>query len=298
MNHDPNAVEPSEKTTQLPWKSSTGSWTPEHPHRPTSTSLDAYGARRDYHFQKATPDEFGRTTPPRMTHERYPTSKSLPSQPPCVDVSSEGEVAPFARSEQERLLELEQQLSATLAAQSERDHRLAQLTDEFAWKSALLERAEAIAVEATKRAGLEPREQVDRLLAQTSPRAEHADAELVEMQAKLDELELSRDQHVHALEQQIGQYETKLAEVHAELEASKFELEAVRFQHMDGKNRCAKSKAEADTLPSMTMSGLASTDEDQITRVLVERIRAMEAEIASLRWSEKDWDDMPTRNER
>jgi hypothetical protein len=183
-----------------------------------------------------------------------------------------------------------------LAAQSERDQRLAQLTDELARKSALLEQAEANAVEATKRAGLEPREQADRLLAQTS-QAEQKDAEFVEMQAKLDELLLSRDQHVHALEQQNWQYEPELAEMRAESEARKSELEAVRLQLMDGKNGWAGSKVEADTSRGMTTASLASTEEDQITRVLVERIRAMEAEIDSLRWSEKGWEDRPSRNE-
>jgi chromosome segregation ATPase len=101
------------------------------------------------------------------------------------------------RLDRKRLVELERQLSALLAAKTERDQHLAQLTDELAMKSALLERAEAEAAEATKRAGLE---RADRLLAQTSL-VEQKDAELVNMQAKLDELLLSRDQHVRALEQ-------------------------------------------------------------------------------------------------
>ena len=297
LNPDPNAVEPNEtrEATQVSWKSSEDSWTPKHPNRPTSSSSDAYATHRASPFQKATPDKLGRTASPQIIHERYPTSNGLLSLPLGVDVSSEGEVA---RLEQERLLELERQLSATLAAQSERDQRLAQLTDELARKSALLEQAQANAVEATKRAGLEPHEQANQLLAQTS-RVEQKDAELVKMQAKLDELLLSHDQHVHVSGQRIGQYETELAGVRAELEAKKSELEAVRLQLTDGKNGWAKSKAEADTSRGMTTASLASTEnsEDQITRVLVERIRAMEAEIASLRWSEKGWEDMPTRNE-
>jgi chromosome segregation ATPase len=138
-----------------------------------------------------------------------------------VEASSEGEVV---RLERERLVELERQLSATLAAQAERDRRLAQLSDELALKSTLLEQAEANATEATKRSGLleethihmlrdhtdvqerhaaldtELRENADRLLAQTSL-VEQKDAELVNVQAQLDELLLSRDQHVRALEQ-------------------------------------------------------------------------------------------------
>ena len=224
---------------------------------------------------------------PAQEQPQYPTSFAVPGTPPGSE---------FEWLERERLVELEQQLSATLAAQSERDQRLSRLTDELALKSALLERAEANAAEATTRAGLESRDHGSRLLGQTSL-VEQKDAELVKMQAKLDELVLSHDQHVRALEQQIGQYETELAGVRAELKARKSELEAVRLQLTDGKNGWAKSKAEADTSRGMTTTSLASTEDDQVTRVLVERIRAMEAEIATLRWSEKGWEDMPTRNE-
>ena len=58
-------------------------------------------------------------------------------------------------------LELERQLSVSLAAQTERDHRIAQLSDELAKKSALLEQSEANAVEAARRAGSEVREHAD-----------------------------------------------------------------------------------------------------------------------------------------
>jgi chromosome segregation ATPase len=139
----------------------------------------------------------------------------------ALESSSEGEVV---RLERERLTELERQLSATLAAQAERDRRLAQLTDELSLKSTLLEQSEANAAEATKRSGLleethvhmlrdhtdvqerhddldtKLREHTDRLLVQTSL-VEQKDAELVNMQAQLDELLHSRDQHVRALEQ-------------------------------------------------------------------------------------------------
>ncbi len=139
----------------------------------------------------------------------------------ALEASSEGDVT---RLERERLVELERQLSATLAAQAERDRRLTQLSDELALKSTLLEQAEANSAEAMKRAGLleethvhvlrdhtdvqerhaaldaELREQADRLLAQTSL-VDQKDAELVNLQAQLDELLLSRDQHVRALEQ-------------------------------------------------------------------------------------------------
>ena len=203
--------------------------------------------------------------------------------------------------------QLEQQLSAMLATQTERDQHLAQLTEELALKSALLEAAEA-----TKSAGLEPRELADRLLAQTSL-VERKEAELasVRMQTMLDESVLSRDQHVRALEQaqmalqkatsraaDADEYEIELARVRAELEASKSELEAIRLRLTDAEIGWAKSKTEADTLRALnTTTGLASTDEDRITRGLLERMRTMEAEMASRRWNEKSFEEMETRNE-
>ena len=217
------------------------------------------------------------------------------------------------REHADRLSELEQQLSATLTAQTARDQRLAQLTDELALKSALLEQAEANAAEATKRAGLELRGHANRLPAQT-PLMEPKDAELVNMQAKLDELLVSRDEAQSALQkaisravdadersqracEQMGQYETELVEVRAELGASKSELEVVRSRLTDAENGWAQSKIEADTLRTLTTASLVSTDEDRITSRLLERVRAMEAEMASRRWNEKTFEELECRNE-
>jgi hypothetical protein len=199
-----------------------------------------------------------------------------------------------------------------LAAQKERDQRLSQLTDELALKSTRLEQAEANAAEATKRAELELHEHANRLLAQTSL-VEQKDAELVNMQAKLDELLLSRDQALHThtatprdadadersqrASVQIRQYESELAEARAELKAGRSELEAVRLRLTEAEIGWAKSKAEADTLRALTTAGLVSMDEERMTRGLLERIRTMEVEIASLRWSEKSFEAMETRNE-
>jgi chromosome segregation ATPase len=200
-----------------------------------------------------------------------------------------------ARLEHERIADLERQLSETLAAQSERDRRIAQLTDQLAQNSAVLERAEANAAEAKKHAGLELRE----------------------LQAKLDELMLSRDEHLRSLEQAQSalqkatsraasadersqpawEHETELAEVRAELEGRKSELEAVRLRLTDAENRCAKSKAEADTLRAQTAAGLVNTDVDQVMHRLMERMRAMEAEVSSLRGNEKSIELMECRNE-
>jgi DNA repair exonuclease SbcCD ATPase subunit len=205
--------------------------------------------------------------------------------------SSEKEVA---RLEHERIADLERQLSETLAAQTERDRRIAQLTDQLAQKSALLERAEVNVVEAKKRAGLELRE----------------------LQVKLDESLLSRD---HALEQAqsalqkatsraadadersqpAGELETELAEVRAELEGKKSELEALRLRLTDAEHGWAKSKAGADTLRAGTQAaaGLVNMDEDRVVHRLLEQMQAMDAEIASLRLNEKSFERMECRNE-
>jgi hypothetical protein len=190
--------------------------------------------------------------------------------------SSEGEVASL---EHERIMQPERQLSVSLTAQSERDQRIAQLTDdsELALKSALLEQVKANAAD---RARLELREHEDRLLAQTSL-VKQRDAELVDMQARFDELLLSRDQ-------QIGKYERELANVRATLEANESELEAVRLRLTDTEKDLIKSKAEADTLRAQT------GDE---TRMLTERVRVLEGGVASKWWNEKSIESMECRNE-
>jgi chromosome segregation ATPase len=199
------------------------------------------------------------------------------------DTSSEGEVV---RLEHERLADLEQQLSASLAAQIERDRRIVQLTDDLALKSALLEESETNAAQAKKRAGLELRE----------------------LQAKLDDLLLSRDrapeQAQSALQKATSQaadaddrsqrYKTELAEVRAELEGKKSELEAIRSRLMDAENSWSKSRSEAEKMPSLTPD---SVDEDRFARRIMQRMRAIEAEIASLRGNEKSFEMMECTNE-
>ena len=211
------------------------------PHQPSSSSSDAHAIPGAYPFQKATPDA--------------PSGKEI------------------SRSEDDRLIELERQLSEVKA---ERDQHIAQLTDDLALlKGALLEQAEANAAKvekSEKRAGLELRK----------------------LQAKLDELLLSRD---HALEQS----QRELTEMRAELETSKSEFAAFRLRVdlrlADTECGCSKSKAEADTNHTPTSTGLVNTDEDQVMHRLVERMRAMEAEMASLRGNEKSFEMMECRNE-
>jgi hypothetical protein len=191
----------------------------EQPQHPKSSSSEDHGASR---LQNATPADSGRPA----TGERNPgpndrPSESKPRRAPEGDVG-EGSTeyhgkfaAPHYASDGEvARLELERQLSVSLAVQAERGRRIAKLTDELALKSALLEQSEANAAEAAKRAeaaGLELREHADRLLMQTSL-VEQRNAELVDMQARLDELVVSRDQ-------QAGQYKKELVNVRAKFEA-------------------------------------------------------------------------------
>ncbi len=290
---DSNDVNPSEKTTQLARKSSTGFLTQGQPHKRTSSSSDAHAVHSGSSFQRATPEEeLDHRASLRITRERKASSNDLPSQPPGVnnkprDIAKEDDdsecstghhaklvppkVPPkkeIARLEDERLIELERKLSAMLAAQTERDMRVAQLTDELAQNSALLKQSEANAVEAKKRAGLEQRE----------------------MQAKLDEL-LSRATEANEWSQQ------ELAEVRAELEARKSELAAVHLRLKDAESGWAKIKAGADISRAKTSANFVNADEDEVMHRLTGRMRAMEAKIASLQGNEKSFEMMECTNE-
>jgi chromosome segregation ATPase len=192
-------------------------------------------------------------------------------------------------------LELGRELSVPLAALTERDHRIAQLTDELALKSALLEQSEANAAEAAKRAGLELREHADRLLVQTSL-VEQRDAELVDMQARLRDVQARLDKLLPSRDQQVGQYEKELTNVRTKLEAKESELEAVRSRLTDAKDGWAKSKAKADKLNTVTAGSLVDLNED---RDMCEFKEDMEAGLASLHWNENDKiiEEMECRNE-
>jgi peptidoglycan hydrolase CwlO-like protein len=171
--------------------------------------------------------------------------------------------------EHDRFIALERQLLVSLTAQTERDQRIVQMTDELALKSSLLEQAEANAAETAKRAALESREHP---LMQT-PVAKPGDL--------VEGLPLSRNQ-------QISQYEKKLANVRAELEAKESELETIRLRLTDAEKGWTKSKAEADALRAQIAECLVSMDEDRVMSRLTERMRAMVgAEMASLRGNEK-----------
>jgi len=305
---EPNATNINEKTTQLARKSPAWPTTKEEPQHSAPSSSEAHGS---FPFQDATPAASGRPA----TDKRNPGPNDLPLKPKGVDSmprrvpeddvnkgpteyhaklaaphsSSEGEVASL---ENESITRLERQLSALLTAQTERDQKITQLSAKLAVKSALLEQAEANVAEAAKRAGLELRERTDQLLMQTSL-VKQRDVELSYMQAKLDELLLSRDQL-------IVQHERELANTRAKLGSKESELEAIRLRLTDAEKDLIKSKAEADTLRAQTAttgSSSVNRDEDQVTRRLMERVRAIEAEMTSKQWNEKSIEDMECRNE-
>ena len=287
---EPNAVHPHEKTTQLAWKSSASPRTLEQSQHSTSPSLEAHDASR---LQNATPTVSGHPTSLQITHERNPGPHlSTNNKPRRVQEDDVREVStghhaefttPHSSSEGDATrLDLERQL---LAAQSERDQSIARLSDELTLKSALLEQAQANAAEAAKRAGLH----ADRLLVQTSL-VEQRDTELADMQAKLKDTEAKLDELVLSRDQQVGQPEKELAKVRAKLEANESELEAVR-------SRLVEAEAEADKSRTQTATGSVNRDEDQVTRRLMERMRAIEAVVVSKQWNEKSMDDMECRNE-
>ncbi|KAF8492354.1 hypothetical protein F5888DRAFT_1730002 [Russula emetica] len=126
---------------------------------------------------------------------------------------------------------------------------------------------------------------------------EQRDAELVDMQAKLRNTETKLDELVVSRDQQVGQYEKEFTNMRAKLEAKESELEAIRSRLTDTEKGLIKSKAEADTLRAQIAAGSVNRDEDQVTRRLMERVRAIEAEMTSKRWNEKSIESMECRNE-
>jgi chromosome segregation ATPase len=224
------------------------------------------------------------------------------------DASFEGKAA---QSELERLL------SATLAALTMRDQRLAQPTDELREcadrllvQTSLVEQKDAELVDMRARLDelLLSRDQLLHALEQALQEAtscadeaeersrraheqtalvEQKDAELVEMRAKLDELLLSsrsHDQQVRALEQALQKATSRAADADERHEA---ELVAVRLRLTDAEDGWAKSKREADRLRTgaLTTTDFVGTNEDRITRESVRRIQAMDAETE---WSDKN----------
>ena len=336
-----DAVDPSEKITELVRKSLEGSPARRQTNQSSSSSesSDAHAAHDASPF--ATPEELDHSTFQQITRKRNPSLNSLPSQRTSVDDkrrqvpqkddNSEGSaehltklVAPdtssrkeVLRLEHERIVDLERQLSETLA---ERDRHIAQLTDQLAQNSALLKQTKANAAEAKKRAGLDQRElraKLDELLLSRDQAEENAAEEKKraglkqrELQDKLDKLLLSRDQALEQAQSALQKAtfraaeanersQRELAELRAKLEARESELAAVRLQLTDAEDGWAKSRAEAGTSRTGTRAaaGPVNMDMDRVMWRLMERVRSVEAEMASLRGNEKGIEEMECRNE-
>lgn len=249
-----------------------------------------------------------------------------------------------SRLDRERLAELERQLAAATAGQSERDRRIKELHDSLALQTTLLEQAEARAEDNSKRAEMLAeshtrhlrdqadlrerhdmleatiRDQTEQLLSHKS-QLEQREAEYMNSSGQLDDLMNTREQHVRALEQahtavkasagraeqldeqyqrardQISQLEVDLAELRGELESRTTEVESLRIRLADAENSWTKSREEADAFRALTTGGLGSlldshrdlkSDEDRMTRGHVEKVAALENELASLRDMLKD----------
>ena len=300
---DFNAVNSSEKTTQLARESSAGPSIQGQTQLTFSLSdLDVHPDRGNSPLKEANSGGLDHPDSLEIARERNHGSNDLPSLLPGMndkprhvleesdnsecptdhhgklvaldDVSSEKEVT---RVDHERIADLERQLSETLTAQTERDRHIAQLTDQLTKKSALLEQSEANAAEAKK----------------------HAGQELRGLQAKLRTLEQAQSalQKATPPTSDADERSQSACEVRAELEGKKSELEALRLQLMDAEERCAKSKEEADTLRAQNAEGLVNADVDRVMHRLMERMRSMEAEMESMRGNEKSIESMVCRNE-
>jgi septal ring factor EnvC (AmiA/AmiB activator) len=107
------------------------------------------------------------------------------------------------------LIELVRQLSETPVAQTERDQRIAQLTDELAQKSHLLEQA----AEEKKRAGLELGElqaKLDQVEANAAEEKKRAGLELRELQARLGQVEANAAEEKKRAELQLRELQARL----------------------------------------------------------------------------------------
>ena len=196
-------------------------------------------------------------------HHPAPSSSEAHNFLPLQDATpaaSSGRPAPLQISDKRNPGPNGLQLSPLLTAQAERDQQIIQLTAKLAVKSALLEQSEANAAAAKD----ELRERSDQLLMQAA-RVKQSDMELRYIQTKLDERE------------------KELANMRVKLAAKESELEAIRLRLMNAENDLIKRPG--------------NREEDQVARRIMERLRAIEDEMALKRSNEKSIEDMECRNE-
>jgi len=252
----------------------------------SSSTSDVDAERGTSPSRKGTPGELDHPTSLaalQIARERTRGSNDLPLLLPGVndkrrrvpeeDNDSEGStehraklVGPNEKEvvwlEHARIAGLERQLSETLAAQTERDRRIAQLTDQLAKNSALLEQAEADAVEANKHAGLEQRE----LLANLGKLLLSRD-EALEQAQQAQQAQSALQKATSRAPEANERSRRELAEVHAKLEARESELAAVRLRlrvaDQDAEHGWVKSKAKADRWKIGTVASLTDLNEDR-----------------------------------
>ena len=243
-----NTVKDSEKVTQLSQMLSAGHSTQDQPQHGTFSSSDTGAAHGAFPFQVAPSEDMGRWILPQISRDRSldmndltsgltGASGSRPQLVPGERDDGEGSTEPhekfvasdapsgkeIARLEDGRLIELERQLSETPVAKTERDRRIAQLTDDLEQKSALLEQAEK--------------------------EKSRARLELHELQAKLDEALLSRDQALKQAEANAAGEEKK----RPELELRK--LQAKLDESLHSRDR-ALQQAEENAAEERKRAGL------------------------------------------
>lgn len=166
----------------------------------------------------------------------------------------------LTRLERERVVELEQKLSAVMQDAVERDHKFKELNESLSLQTTLLEQAEARAEDASKRADtlsqsharvvdahaslqqqyatmeVTLHDHTNKLVSQTSL-VEQREADQMKLQSQLEELMLSREQHVRALEQ-----------AHGALRTATTRAEEVDAQHMRSQERIMQLEADIGDL--------------------------------------------------
>jgi hypothetical protein len=135
----------------------------------------------------------------------------------------------------------------------------------------------------------------DQLVTDMSAKLEAKESELEAVRLRLTDAEKG----LTLLDKLVVSHDQQVTDMSAKLEAKESELEAVRLRLTDAEKVLTNSKAEADTLRSQNITDSRNRDEDQVTRELMERMQAIEDEVArgSKRWSEKSIEEMVCRNE-
>ena len=270
---DSNAVNPNEKTAQLARKSFAGPPTQEQPQRPAPSSSDAHSS---FPLQDATPAaSSGRpaSESPQITDTRNPSPDNLPLEPKGVNSMPR-------RVPEDDVNEGSTEYHAKFVApHSSSEGEVASLE---------YERIRVMRLERQLSASLTAQTERDQQITQLT-------AKLAVKSALLEQAEANAAEAAKAAKLELRE---QLANMRAKLESKESELEAIRLRLTEAEKDWIKSKAEADTLRAQTAAtGSWNRDEDQVTRRLMERMQAIEAEVASKRWNEKRIEDMECSNE-